>query len=120
MTKTYDSLDVISSVMAYFKLNIKLVVNYLKNIDPEFKQYYRSQEIQEESHLVNAHSALSNAFYEVLDTFYIISGCYSRLVGFFNDNTALIKKYLNIDFEKNVKRYYQMHIFQEFMGQGGI
>ena len=51
---------------------------------------------------------------------YIISGSYSRLSGFLNDNTALIKKYLNIDFEKNVKRYYQMHIFQEFMGCGGF
>ena len=30
-----------------------IVVEYLKNIDPNFTQYYRSHEIPEESHLVN-------------------------------------------------------------------
>ena len=55
---------------------------------------------------------MANAFYEILDTLYIICGGYPRLNGFFAENAALLKKYLSIDFEKNVKKYYQMHIFQ--------
>ena len=106
--------------MEYFKLNIKFVVSYIQSIEPNFTQYYKSSENAEDSHLVNPDSAMANAFYEILDTMYIITGSYSRLNGFFNDNTAMIKKYLNIDFEKNVKRYYQMHIFQEFMSCGGF
>jgi hypothetical protein len=45
-----------------------------------------------------------------MDTLYTISGGYARLDGFFSKNAALLRKYLNIDFEKNVRRYYQMRI----------
>ena len=46
-----------------------------------------------------------------MDTSFIIAGGYSRLNSFY-DNAALIKQYLNIDFEKNVKKYYQLFIYQ--------
>lgn len=42
MTKTYDSSESVSAVMEYFKVSIKFAVEYLKAIDPEFTQYYRS------------------------------------------------------------------------------
>lgn len=37
MTETYNTLEQITAVMDYFLANVKLVINYLKNVDPEFK-----------------------------------------------------------------------------------
>ncbi len=54
-----------------------------------------------------------------MDTLYIISGSYVRLESFFSKNAALLRKYLNVDFEKNVKRYYQLKILEEVMSEEG-
>lgn len=101
-------------------MNVKLIIGYLKTIDQEFKQYYRSQEIAEESHLVDPDSAKVNCFYELMDTLYTISGSYLRLEGFYSKNSTLLRKYLNIDSEKNVRRYYQMRILEEVLKEDGF
>lgn len=55
-----------------------------------------------------------------MDTLYTISGSYIRLETFFSKNAALLRKYLNIDFEKNVRRYYQLRILEEVMKEDGF
>lgn len=65
-------------------------------------------------------SAKVNSFYELMDTLYTISGGYVRLEGFFSKNSALLRKYMNIDFEKNVRRYYQLKILEEVMKEDGF
>ena len=61
---------------------------------------------------------MANAFYETMDTLYIISGSYSRLECFFNKNASVIRNYLPVDFEKNAKRYYQLRILEKVMEEG--
>ena len=51
---------------------------------------------------------------------YIISGSYSRFVSFFSDNEELLRQYLNIDQEKNVKKSYQLFIVDQFSKKGGF
>lgn len=55
-----------------------------------------------------------------MDTLYTISGSYARLDSFFSRNATLIRKYLNIDFEKNVKKCYQLKILEEVMKENGL
>lgn len=45
-----------------------------------------------------------------MDTLYTITGGYVRLESFFAKNASVLRKCLNIDFEKNVRRYYQLRI----------
>ena len=51
---------------------------------------------------------------------YIISGSYSRFVSFFSDNEELLRQYLNIDQEKNVKKCFQLFIVEQFLKKGGF
>ena len=51
---------------------------------------------------------------------YIISGNYSRFSAFFHDNAIYIRKFLNVDHEKNVRRCYQLYILEEFIRCEGI
>ena len=55
-----------------------------------------------------------------MDTMYIITGNYSRLSIFFNDNTTLLRRFLKIDMDKNVKKSYQLFVIEEFMRKGGF
>lgn len=63
---------------------------------------------------------MANAFYELMDTLYTVSGSYARLEGFFTKNVAHMRKYLNIDFEKQPKRYYQLRILEEVLKEEGF
>lgn len=120
MTRTFDDEESIKRVMNYFCLNIQLTVDYLKNIDENFVQYYKGLEPGKDSFLVSPESAYYHSFYEVMDTMFIIAGGYSRLSTFFHDNAALLRKFLNVDIEKNVKRYYQLFVVEEFLRAGGF
>lgn len=69
---------------------------------------------------VDAESAKVNSFYELMDTLYTVSGSYTRLDGFFSKNVTQLRKFLNIDFEKQPKRYYQLKILEEVLNENGF
>ena len=68
---------------------------------------------------MSSKEALYKSYYEVFDTAYIISGNYSRLNGFFKDNSELIKEFYG-NTKKEAKKIYQMTIIRKFVGLKGL
>lgn len=62
-------------------------------LDTSFEKYYRSQEIKEESIVVDRQSALVCSFYELLDSCISVFGGYPRLNSFYKDNKTLLYEF---------------------------